>query len=138
MFVINGRDSLFRLSYEDPLNPLHREPLTPVLVITPSMGPDVPYWRESFACSAFRTWNDQGQVWVTMRSLAAQPVRAWTWVEGDDSRMKWDDVHRFFASFDHSQLRGGSDGFFLLEKSPETLQILRSNIRGGTEQGCAR
>jgi hypothetical protein len=137
IFVINGRDSLFRLSYADPLNPLHRQPLMQVLVITPSMGPEVPYWREIFACSVFGTWKNHGEAWVTTRSLADQPIRAWTWVEGDDSRMKWDDVHQFFAGFDHSQVRGGSDGFFLIQQSPETLRMLRSSIRGGTEQSCA-
>jgi hypothetical protein len=102
------------------------------------MGPDVPYWRELFACAVFRTWNSRGEAWVTTRVLAAQPVRAWSWVEGDDNRLKWDDIHQFFMGFDHSQVRGGDDGFFLIRNSPETARMLLSNIRGGTEQTCPR
>ncbi len=136
LFVINGRDSLMRLSYGDPLNPLHRQPLASVLAIAPSLGPDVPYWREIFSCAVFDSWKHGGQALVTARVLADQPVRAWGWVEGDDNRLKWNDIHQFFTVFDHRQQRGGSDGFFAIQDTPEAVRTLLSNIRGGTEQGC--
>jgi hypothetical protein len=136
LFVINVRDDLFRLSFGDPLNPLHLHPLVPVRVLATSMGPEVPYWREIFSCYVFTAWNSQGEAWVTKRVLADQPVREWGWVEGDDSRMKWNDIHQFFMAFDHSHERGGRDGFFLIRNSPENVRIL-NNLRGGTEPNCA-
>jgi hypothetical protein len=137
LFVVNGNDILMRLSYNDPLNPLHRQPLASIGLIMPSLGPEVPYWREIFSCAVLAAWNNRGEAWVTTRVLADQPIREWGWVEGDDKRVSWNDIHQLFMGFDHSRERGGRDGFFSIQNSPETVRSLLSNIRGATEQSCA-
>jgi hypothetical protein len=135
LYVVNGRDSLFRLSYGDPLNPLHRQPMAIVRSITPSVGPEMPRWRSIFACAVLSAWDHQEEVWVTKRVLAQQPIRSWTWMEGDNE-LTWPAVRQFFLDFDHSHERGGDDGFFLIRDTPETRQPLSAALAGSSEPGC--
>jgi hypothetical protein len=135
LFVVNDRDDLFRLEWGDSLNPLHRHPLAMVRPINPDVSLNIPVWRASFACAVLSAWSDRGDAWVSNRVLASQPVREWKWVEGDIP-LTWNDIHKFFLDFDHSEERGGKDGFFLMKKTPETRQKLLSAIPGGNEQTC--
>lgn len=134
LFTLSGRDNLFRLGYGDPLNPLHRKPLPSVHSIEP-MGPRVPYWQGDFACDVLDVWDRKGDAWITLRVLAAQPVRNWMWVDGDN-HLTWAAIHQFFTGFESSDRSGGIDGFFRLRNTTWNRQLLLANIPGQDRENC--
>jgi hypothetical protein len=84
----------------------------------------VDHWRESFASEAQSAWASGGDVWLSNRLLAETPKAEWNWVEGDDPRVSWKDLHQFFSQFETGQAIGGEDGFRLLLPSPENRRAL--------------
>jgi len=136
MFVINNRDSLFRLDYGDPLNPLHRNPMPSVHALLGGVGSRIELWREDFACEVISVWNRNGDAWMTKRVEHTAPIRSWLWVEGDSAGITWPAIHQFFLQFDRSVQVGGEDGFFQVRKTPLTRGLLLSNIAGGDAKHC--
>lgn len=90
----------------------------------PALGPRVPFWRSDFASLTIRTWDHAGEVWVTTRVLSERPRRNWAWVEGDDRRITWQEIYQFFRDFNHSETRGGDDGFFLIRNTAANRKLL--------------
>ncbi|HEX6650559.1 MAG TPA: hypothetical protein VF075_13505 [Pyrinomonadaceae bacterium] len=90
----------------------------------------VEHWRQTFAAEAFQIWNSNGDLWVSKRLLNPRPRVEWNWVEGDDPRVSWTDLFKYFSQFEWGQQVGGEDGFVLLVPSAqnrETLNRLAQN-----------
>lgn len=83
-------------------------------------------WREQFASRVLQAWAKGGDVWLSTRLFNAKPEASWNWVEGDDPRVPWTDIQKFFSNFKTGHLAGGADGFVLLEKSEENARLLNN------------
>jgi hypothetical protein len=134
-YVVSGFDGIFGLKYGAPFHPINRQPLPVVATITP-LAPRVPFWRRDFACGALSVWDGGGEVWVTRRVFSERPARAWLWVEGDDRRWTWAAIYKFFQNLGVGEIRGGDDGFSLLENTMENRRFLLANITDGSQQSC--
>jgi hypothetical protein len=84
----------------------------------------VDHWQQTFASTALDIWNQNGDLWVSKRMLNSRPRPEWNWVEGDDSRVSWTDLYKYFSQFQWGQEVGGEDGFVLLLPSPFNKEIL--------------
>ena len=83
-------------------------------------------WREEFVAKVQETWAKGGDIWLSRRLFSAKPEAAWNWVEGDDPRVSWNDLYKFFSQFETGVLAGGADGFVLLERSEKNAKLLNS------------
>ena len=124
VFVINFQDDLYSFQRNFPFNPIVRSDTLKVRSLIEVSGKDAPQWRKVFAAQAQSAWNEGGDVWVTSRVLRARPKADWNWVEGDDKRLSWNDVHQFFSQLDLGEPVGGEDGFVLVLPSAKTKLIL--------------
>jgi hypothetical protein len=116
VYVVNLNDKLSAL-YDGP-EFATRDDLPQVALIVPVMYGNVPKWRTFFAKSALDRWAAGGEVWISKRAWAAQPLRQWLWVENDDRRIHWADVHDFVIQLDTDGEAGGDDGFLRLANTP--------------------
>ena len=124
VFTANWQDDLVNFNRSFPFNPINRQSnLLITAVITPGDA-DITRWREVFAERALSVWKQGGDVWLSNRSRSQRPKSDWNWVEGDDRRVSWTDIYRFFAQLEMGQSVGGEDGFMLLLPSPENKQRL--------------
>jgi hypothetical protein len=125
VWVIGYRDGIVRLEGAAPFEPINRDPRMPDIGIIQQSGLQLDRWRMEFSCQSLSTFNHGGEVWITNRVLATEPRRAWLWVEHDDPRQSWKDLHYFFQRFSGGRGSGGEDGFFQLADTPEVrLQLL--------------
>ena len=76
-------------------------------------------------------------MWVTTRVLADRPVRSWLWVQGDARPITWEAMYRFFQNFDHSEIRGGEDGFFRVMDTDDNRRLVVGEIAGGDVSTCS-
>ena len=106
----------------DEVNQAHTYHLYPLVVLNTDQAAR---WREEFASNVLQAWEKGGDAWLSNRLFSAKPEAVWNWVEGDDPRVPWTDIHKFFSQFKTGSLVGGADGFVLLEKSEENAQILK-------------
>lgn len=122
--VTHLQDELINFNRSYPFNPVNRNNHIRLRVLV-ALGTDtVPRWRQLFAARALATWSRGGDVWLSRRLLAPRPRAEWNWVEGDDKRVSWGDLFRFFAPFEKAQKIGGMDGFALLKPSVHNRQLL--------------
>ena len=124
VYVANFQDELFNFYKSFPFNPINRAGTLKVAGLIEVGGKVAPQWRQDFAARARSAWDHGGDVWVTRRVLSPRPASNWNWVEGDDKRISWTDIYRFFAQLEMGQSVGGEDGFTLLPPSPENKQLL--------------
>ena len=82
-------------------------------------------WRQDFASVARSAWDHQGDVWISNKILNPRPAPDLNWVEGDDRRISWDDVHQFFARVEIGPSVGGADGFALMPASPRNIAFFQ-------------
>jgi hypothetical protein len=112
--VLNNHDSLYVFVNRSPFHPLNQpRPLRLYDVIEPA-NIRVVQWRGEFASAALDAWKRGGEVWVSKRLWSSHPRPAWEWVEGDDRRVSWKDIPKFFGPLQIAEELGGSDGFFRL------------------------
>ena len=121
VFLLTAQDGLFAMRYR-PFDTSAKK--LPYLVPIQPLGGDIAAWRSKFAASTLETWNRGREVWVTSRVLAKTPEPGWNWVEGDDSRISWIAVHRFFDQLEPGGVSGGSDEIFKIAPSERNRQIL--------------
>jgi hypothetical protein len=81
-------------------------------------------WREEFAQEALGAWAAGGDVWVSRRVWLQTPRPEWNWVEGDDPRVTWEEIPRFFVPLETDQATGGADDFVRLKHNPANTTIL--------------
>jgi hypothetical protein len=132
LVVINVFDPLLRLSFGDPLNPLHKRRFATVKTIG-AFGRPAQVWRSDFACDALSTADRGGEVWVSKRFLSAEPHRSWLWVERDIPGVSWEALHGYFSSFDAGIEKGGADGFFQVPMSGESRGRLERELASSGE-----
>jgi len=114
-----GGATVFGLNQNDKLSEVYERPgyatrsdLPQVMLLVPAMYSRSAQWRFFFSKSARERWAGGGEVWVSKRAWASQPLRQWLWVENDDPRIRWADIHSFAMRLDTDAEAGGDDGFF--------------------------
>jgi hypothetical protein len=116
VYVVNLNDKLSAL-YDGP-EYATRNDLPQVALVVPVMYQDVPKWRTVFVRTAVDRWAGGGEVWISKRAWCTRPLREWLWVENDDPRIHWADVHNFVIRLDTDAEAGGTDGFLRLANTP--------------------
>ena len=125
--TVNIRDELVNFNRSFPLDPINLDgdrPLRVGSIIVPGSA-QVSWWRQGFASGVLKTWKGQGDVWISKRVLSARPRSEWGWVESDDPRVSWGDVHAFFSTLELGRSLGGEDGFVLLASSARNQELFR-------------
>jgi hypothetical protein len=70
-----------------------------------------------------------GSVFVSSRLLSRKPEPEWDWIEGDDPRVTWLDLHGYFARLDFERPGRPGEEFLLLRPGGE----LRAAPSGPTQ-----
>jgi hypothetical protein len=136
-YVVNNMDGAWILRQSHPFHPMNRKAL-PELAAIVSPGPRAPLWRSDFACAALATWRRGGEVWVAKRVLHETPERSWLWVEGDDPRLSWTQIHQFFVRVERAGEDGGADGFFRVSSEAAARREMLASAPGGDAANCPK
>ncbi|HEY2990145.1 MAG TPA: hypothetical protein VGL11_20700 [Candidatus Binatia bacterium] len=126
------QDDLFKFPETFFFHPLNRDGILGdrgpgrgiVFDIADRGGSDSPLWRQAFAKRALSIWSAGGDLWISKRAFSPRPAADSAWVEGDDPRISWRDIHEFFSQLETGASVGGADGFFLLPPSSGNRQFL--------------
>jgi hypothetical protein len=89
-------------------------------------------WRQDFATQTLKVWENGGDVWVSKRVWSPRPQPSWNWTEGDDPRISWADLPRFFATVDTDAESGGPDGFLRIARNDANRTLLAGLAASGT------
>jgi len=97
-------------------------------------------WRGRAAARIRSAWDAGTEVFVSERLLSPSPRREWSWVDGDDPRVSWADLHRYFTALSYGQVIGlQGDGFLPLPPTPSNRAVLEAHrTASGTSapSGC--
>ena len=93
----------------------------------------VPHWRIDFAVQTLAAWAEGQDVWISKRLLSRYPKAEWNWTEGEDSRIKWIELHEFFARLETNASAGGDDGFLKLSPTDINKGLLTGSSRNVTD-----
>lgn len=118
------QDDLVNFQASFPFEPINRHNIYHVYPLIWLNSDQASKWQEEFAANMLKAWKKGGDAWLSVRMLNPKPEPQWNWVEGDDPRVKWDDIYRFFAQLHTSDVASGADGFVLLDKSDANVQVL--------------
>ncbi len=109
--VMTNQDRILDMMARSPFSVVNRpEPIRTYDVIEPATL-RVPQWREEFASEVLSVWERGGKVWISKRVWSARPRPDWDWTEGDDPRVRWPELPRFFSALQTDTDSGGEDGF---------------------------
>jgi Ca2+/Na+ antiporter len=122
------QDDLVNFQASFPFEPINRHNTYHIYPLVVPNSDQAPRWREEFAANILKTWEKGGDAWLSVRMLNPRPEPQWNWVEGDDPRVKWNDIYQFFEQFQTSEVGSGADGFMLLEKSEANVQLLNTIV----------
>ena len=120
------QDDLVNFQASFPFEPVNRHKIYQVYPLIVLNSDQVSRWREEFAVNMLEAWAKGGDAWLSTRLFSAKPEASWNWAEGDDLRVPWSDIHKFFAQFETGTQAGGADGFVLFEKSEANQQLLKT------------
>jgi hypothetical protein len=87
----------------------------------------VSQWKSDFAQATLSVWEQQNDVWIAKRFLSPSPRPEWNWTEGEDPRITWADLHKFFSKLETNTQVGSDDGFVRLTPSEKNKQRLGSS-----------
>jgi len=118
------QDDLVNFQASFPFEPINRHNTYHVYPLVVLNSDQAKRCQEDFASNMLKAWAKGGDAWLSARLLSAKPEPHWDWVEGDDPRVKWDDIYKFFAELHTDDVASGADGFVLLEKSEANMQLL--------------
>lgn len=121
-------DELVIFNRNFPFNPINQGiglSVRPTVIL---QSIQVARWREGLATDSLAAWEQGGSVWVSKRLSSPRPLAQWNWCEGDDRRVKWNDLYEFFSQFEIGESIGGDDGFTLLMPSFKNGQLLMGLI----------
>lgn len=122
------QDDLVNFQASFPFEPINRHNTYHVYPLIWLNSDQAARWQEEFAANMLDAWDKGGDAWLSTRMLSPRPEPQWNWVEGDDPRVKWNDVYKFFAQLQKSDVASGADGFVLLEKSDANVQLLNTIV----------
>jgi hypothetical protein len=125
------QDDLVNFQSAFPFDPVNQHNLYHVYPLVVVNSDQAARWQEDFATNILKAWEQGGDAWLSARILSDRPKPQWNWVEGDDPRVKWNDVYRFFEQLQTHNVASGTDGFVLLEKSDTNVQLLNTLINRG-------
>ena len=120
------QDEINNFTRDFLFNPINRNGNLRYFAVVAVNSTQVDYWRRDFASGTKEVWSSGGDLWISKRLLTPRPRPEWTWVEGDDPRISWTDLYKFFSQFEMGQSVGGDDGFVLLIPSDRNKEILNS------------
>jgi hypothetical protein len=124
--TLNDQDEVRIFSRTFPFNPINSQgSLSTFQVIRPATAQALE-WRELFASRAVSVLNLDGDVWVSTRMFSPRPKPEWSWAEGDDRRVSWNDIYAFFSRLETEGPIGGEDGFARLSPSAKNTELLGS------------
>lgn len=118
------QDDLVNFQASFPFEPINRHNIYHVYPLVVLNSDQAARWQEEFAANMLKAWSNGGDAWLSARMLSVKPEPHWNWVEGDDPRVKWDDIYKFFSQLHTGDVASGADGFVLLEKSDANVQLL--------------
>jgi hypothetical protein len=122
--TINQQDELVNFQRSFPFHPINsRNDFHVYSIVAPNTA-QASRWREEFARAALAAWREGRSLWVTRRVAAQRPEPGWNWVEGDDRRVSWSDIHHFFTRLEMGDAAGGDDGFTLVPQTRENERLL--------------
>lgn len=124
------QDDLVNFQASFPFEPINRHNIYHVYPLIWLNSDQAAKWQEEFAANTLKAWEKDGQAWLSVRLLSPKPEPDWNWVEGDDPRVKWEDIYKFFSQLHTSDVASGTDGFVLLEKSDANVQLLNTIVQG--------
>jgi hypothetical protein len=127
-FAANWQDNLINFSRSFPLHPLNRNSNLRIGALISPGEPEVARWRQEFSTRVQSTWAKGGDVWISRRIWSDKPRPEWNWVEGDDKRVSWTDLHNFASHLELGQSVGGDDGFVLLTPSDQNKKVLAEAV----------
>jgi hypothetical protein len=116
----NLDETLNRLAFDD----INRPAPLPLYDIIEPANIRVLTWRQDLAARTIKVWANGGDVWVSTRVWSLKPQPSWNWVEGDDPRISWADLPRFFTTLNTDAESGGPDGFLRLARNDANLALL--------------
>ncbi len=94
-------------------------------------------WRQDFAAMALEAWKEGADVWISNRLLDDRPAASLSWVEGEDRRVSWTDIHTFFSALKGDASVGGSEGFELVSPAASNQLFLQSVLSGKANDAVA-
>ena len=124
VITIGQEDPVYALSVNFPFHPLNLSGFNTDMMADRG-NVQVLRWRNIFAAKTLALWEKGGDVWVTKRVFHVRPRAEWEWVENDDPRVTWHDLHSFFSQLEYGTPVGGEDGFVLLAHSARNEQFLQ-------------
>jgi hypothetical protein len=113
--VPHAQDDLFLFYRTYPLHPRNLGGLRVEAVFAPGM-PSSATWRERFDVLVAAEKASGGRVRVSSRLLAPRPSPEWDWIEGDDTRVTWRDLHEHFARLVYAAPERRGEEFLILER----------------------
>lgn len=116
--LLSFRDEISRFTARFPFHALNRNRASGFYYITEPGTVYSAVWRRDFASRGLRTWQQNGDIWISKRMTAGQPLPAWRWAEADDPHLKWRDLVVFFEAYAFDGEVGGPDGFLRIARSP--------------------
>jgi hypothetical protein len=128
--VATNRDELEETQSRLVFDNINRPAPLPVYDIIEPGNSRTLMWRQELAARTLKAWAAGGEVWVSRRMGSPLPEPSWNWVEGDDPRVSWKDVPRFFATLNTDTESGGTDGFLRLATNQSNLGVL-TPLAGG-------
>ena len=122
------QDDLVNFQASFPFEPINRHNVYHVYALVWMNSEQAPRWRQWFAAHTLEKWSEGGHIWISTRLLADKPEANWNWVEGDDPRVRWNDLRSFFANLETCGATTGRDGFVQLSQSAANIEFLKSKM----------
>lgn len=135
VITINHLDEIYEFNVNFPFHPINRTGHLETDLLVDVMTTQVLRWRPTFAAKTLALWEEGGDVWLTRRVLSPRPASDWAWVEGDDPRVSWSDIHNFFLQVEMERPIGGDDGFMLVSPSQKNKEFLNGVVQEALEKG---
>ncbi len=129
LVTANQQDEVYAFNQNFPFDPLNRSGNFGADMLVDPGTTQIERWKQIFASKTLSSWESGGDVWITARVFSQRPQAEWNWVERDDPRISWKDLHEFFSEIEMGQSSGGEDGFVLVSPSDRNKQWLSEVAR---------
>ncbi len=125
VMVATFNDDLYRLPAARPLDRSLASSQFHVADVVALAERRTPCWRSTFAERAEAQWAQNREVWLSERVFARRPEAHWLWVEGDDRRVRWDQLPAAFGQLQTDlKVEAGGDDFRRVAQSQANRDLL--------------